>query len=104
MSERLVDRVNFAKIVTVLASIFGIALGLCGVTFLVSSGGNGTAGFFIGLGVLELAVMGLSAVGLVVTVIVWVIASIAAGRGGRRSEGPQKLFDDAEDGKRKDQE
>ena len=56
MSERLVDRIPFAKIITVLAIVFGISLGLCGVTFFLSMGGarsrGGFGGFFVGLGVL----------------------------------------------------
>jgi hypothetical protein len=99
LSEPLVDRVNFAKIVTVLAVTFGISLGMCGLTWALSSKMSDGGGFLIPFGILELIAMGLSALGLVVTVILWVVASIAAGHGGGKNEGPQKLFDDAEDTK-----
>ena len=81
LSERLVDRVNFAKIVTVLAVVFGVSLGMCGVTAALSSKIGRAESILIPLGVAELITMGLSAVGLLLTVIVWVIASIFKGRG-----------------------
>jgi hypothetical protein len=74
MNERLADRVPFTKIIVVLASAFGIALGLCGLTaFATMSGHNALTG---SLGVIELIVMLLSAAGLVLTVIAWVVVSI----------------------------
>ena len=105
MSERLVDRVNFAKVVTVLAILFGISLGLCGVTFAIANSVRGGGGdFLLPMGILEIVVMACSAIGLVITVIVWVIASIFGGAGsGRGSEGPQKLFDEADDAMHKDE-
>jgi hypothetical protein len=95
MSVPLVDRINFAKIVTVLAVVFGISFGLCGLAFLVSSGSSSAAGFLMSMGMVELAVMGVSAAGLVLTVIVWVaLAVITSFRETARR--PQKLFDDAD--------
>jgi hypothetical protein len=70
---RFLKHVNFPKIVTVLAVTFAVALGACGLTVLASSHGGGQ--YAMPLGILELAVMILSAAGLVVTVVVWVIAS-----------------------------
>ena len=102
MSERLVDRVNFAKIVTALAIVFGISLGMCGLTFLVSVGGSSRAGFFMSLGVLELVVMGLSAAGLILTVVVWVTLAVIVSLRETSSQ-PQKRFDDGDDTKRNDQ-
>jgi hypothetical protein len=76
LSTPLVKRIPFAKIATVLALTFGIALGLCGVTVFVSSSiGSRRAE---SLGVLELAAMILSAAGLVLTLILWVILAIVA--------------------------
>jgi sugar phosphate permease len=103
MSERMVDRINFAKIVTVLAIVFGISLGLCGVTAALSSTMRGGASVLVFFGIVELIAMACSAVGLVVTVIVWVLASMFGGAGaGRGGDGPQKLFDDANDAKHGD--
>jgi len=101
MTESLVDHVNFAKIVTVLAVVFGISIGLCGLTAALSSQMGGGGDFLLPLGIIELIAMGLSAVGLVLTVVVWVIASIVAGRGGR-SDRTIKLFDDEDDTPRGD--
>jgi membrane protein implicated in regulation of membrane protease activity len=79
MSGRLIDRIPFAKIVMVLAIVFGISLGLCGVTFVLSSGGGRGGGFFVGLGVLELVALGVSIAGLLLTLLVFVTLSIFGG-------------------------
>jgi hypothetical protein len=77
MSERLADRVPFTKIIVVLASAFGIALGLCGLTAIATTSGHNALTSVLGsLGVIELIVMLLSAAGLVLTVIAWVVLSI----------------------------
>jgi len=86
MSERLVDRIPFAKIITVLAVVFGISLGLCGVTFVISSGGGRGGGFLIGLGTLELVALGVSIAGLVLACVVWVTLSIFGGSGEKASQ------------------
>lgn len=80
MSKPLVDRVPFAKILIALAIIFGLSLGLCGLGVVVIWGGksvpsalggllNKTAGY-------DVLAMVLSAVGLLVTVIVWVVLKV----------------------------
>jgi hypothetical protein len=105
MSDRLIDRINFAKIVTVLAIVFGVSLGLCGVTAALASQMRGSGDFLLPMGIIELIAMGLSAVALVVTVVVWVIASIVGGPGsGSADKGPLKLFEDAEDKKHRDRQ
>lgn len=108
MSKPLVDRIPFAKIVIVLAISFGVALGLCGlnlalVTSGVARGNNGFGGPIFGyLGILELAVMALAAVGLLVTTALWVVLSAVSGFSRKGTE-PQKLFDDKdEDGSSSD--
>jgi hypothetical protein len=88
---RLLERINFPKVVTILASTFGIALGACGLTALASSRITGGGGFLLPLAFIELGVMILSAVGLVLTVLVWIIASILGYTGSHGSE-PQQLF------------
>jgi len=93
MNKPLVDRIPFAKIVTVLAIVFGVSLGLCGLTFVVSSGGSNGGGFIWGLGWLEFAAMAISATGMVLTVVVWVILSAVSSFGSKASQ-PQKLFDE----------
>lgn len=100
MSKPLVDRIPFAKIVIVLASAFGIALGLCGMNLVLLNLGIGVghnSGNYFGgpllstLGIVELAVMVISAVGLVITVAAWVITSAVGGFRRGESE-PQQLF------------
>lgn len=92
------DRSWFAKMVVVLAVAFGIGLGLCGLDGLLVAHGIGRRNqeFAFGpLGGVSLWVMFVSGLGLVVTVLVWVlwvvIRSIRDGRGGND---PQRLFDD----------
>jgi membrane protein implicated in regulation of membrane protease activity len=100
MSERLIDRIPFAKIMAVLATVFGISLGLCGATFFLSIGGSrgGFGGFFVGLGVLELIAIFASAALLVLTLVVfvtlWIISSFS-----ENVSQPQKLFDEEHDTK-----
>lgn len=94
------EHINFPKIVTVLAVTFAIALGACGLTVLVSSHGGGE--YAMPLGILELVVMVLAAAGLVVTVVVWVVASALGNIGPKGSE-TQRLFEkDNDDDQRKD--
>ncbi len=100
MSERLIDRIPFAKIIAVLATVFGVSLGLCGVTFFFSIGGSrgSIGGFFVGLGVLELIAIVLSAAGLALTLLVvvtlWIFGSFS-----EKVSQPQKLFDEEDDTK-----
>jgi hypothetical protein len=77
LDKPLVERIPFAKIVAVLAIVFGISLGLCGVTYVAAVAAKG-GDFVVIFGVIELAGMALSAAGLVLTLIVWVILAIAA--------------------------
>lgn len=95
--SRLLERINFSKLVVILVSILGIALGACGLTALVSGnlGGGGT--LILTLGFAELAVMILSAAGLVLTVIVWIVASIIGDSGGGSDE-TIRIFKDPSDG------
>jgi hypothetical protein len=102
MKDRLVDRLPFARIVTVLAVAFGVALGLCGLNLAMATGGvfrsAGQVGssILVGAGLLEVAVLVLSGVGLLLTVVVWVVASAVSGASGNGSE-PQRLFEGEKD-------
>jgi hypothetical protein len=102
MSERLIDQIPFAKIVAVLATVFGISLGLCGITFVLSMGGargrGGIGGFFVGLGVLELIAIVLSAALLALTLVVLVTLFIFESFSEKVSQ-PIKLFDERDDTK-----
>jgi hypothetical protein len=98
MSERLVDRIPFAKIITVLAIVFGISLGLCGVTAVLSSGDYIGGSFLNGLGILVAAGILLSAAGLALMVVVFVTLAIFGSFSGEVSQ-PVKLFAEEDDTK-----
>jgi hypothetical protein len=94
------ERINFARIIAILAIVFGISLGLCGLNFFVVTSGMGReigiAPFLGFAGIAELALMALSGIGLVLAAIVWVIASMFGQFNNRNSE-PERLFDDKGD-------
>lgn len=97
MSERLIDRIPFAKIITVLATVVGISLGLCGVTAVLSNGGAGN-GFFESLGILELIAIVLSVGGLALTFLV-VVTLLIFGIFSEKVSQSEKLFDEEDDTK-----
>jgi hypothetical protein len=92
-------RISFPKVIAVLAVALGIGVGLCGLDYWLASRGIGKSTEEFGVGPLDsisLIVMLLSALGLVITTIVWVVAAIVGGFG-RNSNDPQKLFDNSDD-------
>lgn len=96
---RLFENINFPKTIAILASVFGIALGLCGLTWMASTASSGgPAQFLIGLGIVELIAMAVSAMGLVVMLILWILSSLLGGFGSGND--PQKLFDGSDDEKK----
>jgi hypothetical protein len=101
MSKPLVDRIPFAKIMIVLVIVFGVSLGLCGVSAALGIAGSShmrnSGGQLLGFSfVIEIIAIVLSSVGLVVTVIAWVILSIA-GNSSRNDPAPRQLLDDPDD-------
>jgi hypothetical protein len=89
--------INFAKVITVLAIIFGVSLGLCGLTAVAAQRVPGVMAF----GMIELVVILLSGGAIVVMLLAWGVVRILGG-GGVEDSGLQKLFDDeARDGKSK---
>lgn len=95
---RLLEHINFPKTISILATIFGIALGACGLTAVASAKFPGLAS----LGFIELAIIILSAVGLAVMATLWVIAT-ALGLGRRKESEIQRLFDETDRGSEDDQ-
>jgi hypothetical protein len=78
------NRIPFAKIVVILASIFGIALGLCGLDLVLAASKVNTLGpVFAFAAVVAAALMALSGIGLVITFILWAIASATDSRSPR---------------------
>jgi hypothetical protein len=107
MSEERSRGFPFARIVVVLACTFGVGLGLCGLNAVLSLSGASVGGFGSAMGslrgvvaIVSLAAMILSALGLVLTVIVWVV--VEAFGIGRRGSDPQTLFGDKDDEEPKD--
>lgn len=80
MSKALVDRIPFARILIGLALLFAISLGLCGLTARsVMHGRTVPSGLDLFLEktvIYDLFGMLLSAAGLVITAIVWIVMSI----------------------------
>ena len=95
MTEPLAQRIPFAKIVIILACTFGLGIGLCGITAFAAGamhGSRSSENFLAVLGIIDAALILLSAVGLVVSVIAWVVFSLT-GRSGSNQTDPQTLFD-----------
>ena len=90
---RLLEHFNFPKIVTVLAVTFGVALGACGLTAVTA--GNRPGQYLLPLAFVEVAVMVLSAAGLVVAVIIWVVVAAIGNRGGGGAE-TIRIFNDSD--------
>ncbi|WP_109484514.1 hypothetical protein [Occallatibacter savannae] len=75
--RQLLSRINFAKLFSVLAIALVVSLGACGLTALVAfSRRSGANDAMLPLAIAELVLMVLSAAGLVITFILWVIATI----------------------------
>jgi hypothetical protein len=89
----LFERINFARIVTVFAIIFGVALGLCGITAIFPSGRTQA---FPTVALVEFGAMVLAAAGMVLTIAVWVIWTVINNFSGKGTS-PQKLFDNSDD-------
>jgi hypothetical protein len=100
MSKPLIGRIPFAKILIVFATVFVISFGLCGLTavsVMKGSAVNYAVSKLLDNAVpYELGGMLLSGVGLVLTVIVWVVV-VAFGLGRERSE-PQSPYGNRDDG------
>ncbi len=83
MSKPLVDRIPFAKIVTVLAIVFGVAIGMCGLNLLIAVPlghvPQSASAVIVALMFIEAGGMLLSALGLFAVGALWLILKIAAG-------------------------
>jgi protein-S-isoprenylcysteine O-methyltransferase Ste14 len=83
MSKPLVDRIPFAKIVVVLAIVFVLSLGTCGLTASLSSHSGSQQNAFVVAMIAGLAGTLLAGFGLLITTVVWVIA-VATGSSSRK--------------------
>jgi hypothetical protein len=85
------SRFPFSKIIVILAIVFLIGVGLCGIDYLLAANGigKGTEEFGVGpLDALSLAVMAFSAICLIFTLIAWAITGVVS------SFGPDHSTDD----------
>jgi|HubBroStandDraft_1064217.scaffolds.fasta_scaffold778697_1 hypothetical protein len=95
MGARMRSGINFAKVVTILAIIFGVSLGLCGLTVTLAD----RVPSVLALAPIAMTLMIFSLGGFVVVGLVWVVMYLT---GGGKAQGPevQKLFEDDERDKR----
>ena len=94
---------GFAKALVILAAIFLVASGMCGMQWMIAS--RGLAGdYLLPLGILELIAMLLSAAGIVLVLIVWFIQSLYDNHSGNRESGLQKLMDSDKRDKKDDEQ
>jgi len=78
--------VDFLKIITaVLAMIFGVSLGLCGLSSLAPGRSLASSTLFS----IELTAMALSLAGMILLIPVWIITGLIHGR-----SSPQRRFED----------
>ena len=96
MSDPTEKRFPFEKIVIVMAVSFLVGVGLCGLDIALGAHGYGKSGEFSAgpLDGVSLVVMALSAAGLVLSLIVWLLAVIVRSASSRAQENsPQKPLD-----------
>jgi hypothetical protein len=85
------------KALVFLAAVFLVASGLCGLQLLASNHASGDWPLFIPLGLIELAAMVISAVGIVVVLLIWIGSAIFASIANRGDADPKSLFDSSHD-------
>lgn len=91
---------GFAKALVVLAAVFLLSSGLCGLQWFISTGGGRYFGaIFVPLGILELIAMLLSLAGIVLVLIAWGLRTIFLRVPGELTSGAQKLPDSKEETK-----
>jgi len=106
--------ISFAKVIVFFAVAFGIGLGLCGLDYFLAARGIGKRTIEYGVGPLDgvsLVVMILSAVGLILTTVLWIVVAIIRGITRRGADSPQSAeaandrspTGDNADGKKDDQ-
>ncbi len=90
---------TFAKVVTVLAIVFVVSLGLCGVTSAISSASPSQQNVYIVIMFAGLGGSVISGLALFVTVIAWIIVAIAGSSKRKELETEQQTDAKDEQGK-----
>ena len=96
-----IEENGYPKTILVLAVIFLVSSGLCGLQLVVANSSRGSSidWVLIPLGILELVVMVLSAGGIVVVAVLWMGSVLYARFGKPQESAVQNLFNRDEDKK-----
>jgi hypothetical protein len=89
----------FARVTIFFAIAFLVGVGLCGLDYALGANGIGKDGGEFSVGPLDgvsLATMFLSAIGLIIATILWVVAA-AVGSASRNDSEPPRLLDEKHD-------
>ena len=91
----------FAKVTIFMALAFVVGVGLCGLDYVLGSNGIGKSGGEFSMGPLDglsLVVMIFSAIGLVLTLVVWAVVAVITSLSRKASE-PQAPSDEKDETK-----
>ena len=90
---------GFAKALVILAAVFLVSSGLCGLQWVIASNSQWTGPILMPIGIIELAAMAVSAVGIVVVLLLWIGSAIYRRIAHPGDDDPQSLFDSTDDSK-----
>jgi hypothetical protein len=89
MTESKRARITFAKVVVVMAIVFTVSLGLCGLSVALSSNSAGQGTVYIVMLFAGAAGMLIAGLSLLVTLFAWAIVAIARSSGRKAAEPPR---------------
>lgn len=95
MNQSQTRSITFAKVLVVCAVALGVGIGLCGLSYVLPSSDDEFHTNWLSLP--SLLLMGLSALGLIITAASWVITA-AIGDLSVKNSGPQTLFGNSDEG------
>ena len=98
------DVTGLPKALVFLAAVLLVSSGLCGLQLLLSNNATGGWPFFIPLGLIELAAMAISAVGILVVLLIWIGSAIYRSIANPEESDPKSLFDSSQDSEHNDPE
>jgi len=93
MSEAAGSRITFAKVVVVLAIVFVVSLGLCGLSVALSSASAGQGTVYIVMLFAGAAGMLIAGLSLFVTLVLWAIVAIVRSSRRKAAEPPRTPSD-----------
>lgn len=95
---------GFAKALVILAAVFLVASGLCGLQLFFDGNATGSMPVLFSLGLVELAAAILSAIGIVVVLLLWIGSALYRRIAGRVDADPTTLSASSHDSKHDDPE